>query len=52
MMPDLRKDYSTTPADPAVWKTFPEPWAEAEVMHHFTITLFAFSWALFPSVSW
>lgn len=44
---DLRKDYSTTGRAPPV-EDLPAPWAEAEVEHNYTMTLFAFSWALLP----
>ena len=46
-MLDLRKDYSTTGRAPFV-EDLPVPWAEADVEHNYTMTLFAFSWALLP----
>ena len=46
-MLDLRKDYSTTGRAPFV-EDLPVPWAKADVEHNYTMTLFAFSWALLP----
>ena len=44
---DLRKDYSADGQALHV-EDLPVPWAEADVEHNYTMTLFAFSWALLP----
>lgn len=44
---ELRKDYSITGRALSV-EDLPAPWAEVDVEHNYTMTLFAFSWALLP----
>ncbi len=46
-MPDLRKGYSNL-LRPSPVEDLPVPWAEAEGDHNYTVTLFAFAWALLP----
>ena len=45
--PELRKGYSDTVRATTVEEP-PAPWAEVEVDAEYTVTLFAFSWALLP----
>ena len=46
-MLDLRKGYSNL-LRPSPVEDLPVPWAEAEGDHNYTVTLFAFAWALLP----